>query len=117
MASMLSNVSSGVAALGMLGVQNLLNFFIPSGSGQAAVSMPVMVPLADAIGIHRQIAVLAFQFGDGFSNLFWPTAVATECGLMGIPVEKWYKFMTPLFFMMLGLQVILIIIATSIGFS
>lgn len=117
MASGLSHVSKGFAAVGMVFVQNLLNFFIPSGSGQAAVSMPIMAPLADAIGLERQIAVLAFQFGDGFSNLFWPTVVATECGLMGIPVEKWYKFMGPLFGMMIALQVALIVIATMINYS
>lgn len=117
MASGLARVGSGAAAVGMVIVQNILNFFIPSGSGQAAVSMPIMVPLADAIGMSRQIAVLAFQFGDGFSNLFWPTAVATECGLMGIPVEKWYKFMAPLFGLMVTLQVIMIVIAALINYS
>ncbi|WP_245157038.1 YfcC family protein [Anaerovorax sp. IOR16] len=117
MAGTLTNVGSSIAAVGMVAVQNLINFFIPSGSGQAAVSMPIMVPLADAIGMNRQIAVLAFQFGDGFSNLFWPTSVALECGLMGIPVEKWYRFMGPLFFMMVILQVILVVISTMINFS
>lgn len=117
MASGLRHVNRSVAAVGMVLVQNLLNFFIPSGSGQAAVSMPIMSPLADAIGLNRQIAVLAFQFGDGFSNLFWPTAVATECGLMGIPIEKWYKFMGPLFGIMVLLQIVMIIIATMINYS
>ena len=117
MAGALGKAGTEVAAVGMIFVQNILNFFIPSGSGQAAVSMPIMTPLADAIGLNRQIAVLAFQFGDGFSNLFWPTVVATECGLMGIPVERWYKFMTPLFGMMLGLQVVMIVIATMINYS
>ena len=73
--------------------------------------------LADMLGVTRQTAVLAFQFGDGFSNMFWPTAVATECGLMGLPIEKWYKFITPLFLMMLVLQAIFIIISVAINFG
>lgn len=113
----LAKFATSFAAVGMVIVQNLLNFFIPSGSGQAATSMPIMVPLADSIGLNRQIATLAFQFGDGFSNMFWPTAVATECGLMGLPVEKWYKFITPLFLLMFLAQVILIVVAVMINYG
>lgn len=117
MASCLQGLPREFAAVGMVVVQNLTNFFIPSGSGQAAVSMPIMVPLADTIGLERQIAVLAYQFGDGFSNMIWPTAVATECGLMGIPLQKWYKFMLPLFGLMFLLQIVMIVIATMINYS
>lgn len=106
-----------VAAVGMVIVQNILNFFIPSGSGQAAVSMPIMANLADSIGMSRQVAVLAFQFGDGFSNMFWPTVIATECGIMGIPIQKWYKAMWPFFILMLVAQILLIIVATMIGYQ
>ena len=113
----LTNLSTSIAAIGMVIAQNIINFFIPSGSGQAATSMPIMVPLADAIGMNRQIAVLAFQFGDGFSNMFWPTVVATECGLMGLPIEKWYKFMTPLFIIMVILQFIMITISVLINYG
>lgn len=117
MSNVLTNVSVKFAAVGMVIVQNIINFFIPSGSGQAATSMPIMVPLADSIGLNRQIATLAFQFGDGFSNMFWPTAVATECGLMGLPIEKWYKFMTPLFGIFLLLQFVFIIGAVMINYG
>ena len=97
MANTLSTMPRTIAAIGMVVVQNFINFFIPSGSGQAATSMPIMAPLSDAIGLTRQTAVLAFQFGDGFSNMFWPTSAATVCGLMSLPIEKWYRFITPLF--------------------
>ena len=117
MSNVLANFSIKFAAVGMVIVQNLINFFIPSGSGQAATSMPIMVPLSDAIGLNRQIATLAFQFGDGFSNMFWPTAVATECGLMGLPIEKWYKFMTPLFGIFVVLQIIFIVGAVMINYG
>lgn len=116
LASSLEGTSQYVSAIGMLFIQNLVNFFITGSSSQAAISMPIMAPTAELIGLHKQIAVLAYQFGDGFSNMFWPTIVAFECGLMGIPVNKWYKFVGPLFFIMLILQVIFMIIAVMIGF-
>lgn len=103
------------AAVAMLVVQNIVNFFIPSGSGQAAVMMPIMAPLSDVIGVSREVAVTAYHFGDGFSNMFWPTAVATECGIMGIAMNRWYKFITPLFIMMFLLQALLITGALIFG--
>ncbi|WP_300359049.1 YfcC family protein [Fusobacterium sp.] len=117
MSTILATLPKSIAAIGMIVVQNLINFFIPSGSGQAATSMPIMSSLSDAIGLTRQTAVLAFQFGDGFSNLFWPTSSATICGLMGLPINKWYRFITPLFLIMLVLQVIFIVIAVMINYG
>lgn len=103
-----------ITSLGMLFSQNVINLFITGGPAQAMATMPIMGPVADLAGMDRQIAVLAFQFGDGFSNMFWPTGVAIECGIMGIPMARWYKFMTPLFGIMLVLQVVLIVVATTI---
>ncbi|WZL74030.1 TIGR00366 family protein [Clostridiaceae bacterium 35-E11] len=117
MSSALTHVPTVFTAQAMLVFQNLINFFIPSGSGQAATSMPIMTPLADILGINRQIAVLAFQFGDGFSNLFWPTQVAIECGIAGIPLAKWYKYFGPLFLCMFILQMIFIAIAVGINYG
>lgn len=117
MASTLSTMPRTIAAVGMVVVQNFINFFIPSGSGQAATSMPIMAPLADAIGLTRQTAVLAFQFGDGFSNMFWPTSAATVCGLMSLPIEKWYRFITPLFLFMFLLQIVFMVIAVAINYG
>lgn len=116
MASLLEGTSGYISALTMLIIQNLLNFFIPSGPGQAAVSMPIMSAFADVSGMTRQLAVLAFQFGDGFSNIFWPTMVCMMCGIMKIPVGKWYKFVTPLFGLLFLAQVILVMIAVFIGY-
>ncbi|MFZ4520060.1 MAG: YfcC family protein [Bacteroidales bacterium] len=86
--------------------QGFLNFFVPSGSGQAALTMPLMAPLADLIGITRQTAVLAFQLGDGlFTNIF-PTSGVTMgvLAIAKIPYEKWVRFMLPLsvIFLILG---------------
>jgi len=86
--------------------QGFMNFFVPSGSGQAALTMPLMAPLADLIGITRQTAVLAFQLGDGlFTNIF-PTSGVTMgvLAIANIPYDKWVRFMIPLsvIFLILG---------------
>ena len=116
LAGLLQGTSGVVSGILMVLVQNVINFFIPSGSGQAAVSMPIMAPLADMLNLTRQSAVLAFQFGDGFSNMFWPTSVCMVCGLMGIPLNKWYKFAAPLFGLFITAEIVLMSIAVVIGF-
>ena len=106
---------SWVASEAMLVVQTLLNFLIPSGSGQAVTSMPIMAPLADLVGVSRQVSVLAFQFGDGLSNIVWPTAMAPiMCGIAGVKIEKWWKFIVPIFLALLITQGILIGISTIV---
>ena len=115
MSSILLHLNKMLSAMGMVLIQNLLNFFIPSGSGQAATSMPIMTPIADIIGLNRQVAVVAFQFGDGFSNLFWPTQAAVDCAIAGCSLTKWYKFFGPLFLVLLSLQFIMISIAVLIN--
>ncbi len=115
MSELVKGLPTSMTALGMLVVQNIINFFIPSGSGQAAAVLPIMAPLADLTGVSRQVAVLAYQFGDGFSNLFWPAVAAVGAGLMNVGLDKWYKFITPLFGMMFLLQCALILFAVAIG--
>ncbi len=114
----LSHLPAWLSAVAMLIMQTLLNFFIPSGSGQAAVSMPIMAPVADLLGITRDTAVLAFQFGDGLSNIIWPTAyAAVMAGLAGVPLEKWWKFAFKLFGLIIVVQAILMVIAVAINFG
>jgi uncharacterized ion transporter superfamily protein YfcC len=95
----------------MFVLQTSINFFLPSGSGQAALTMPVMAPLSDLIGVSRQTAVLAFQFGDGFSNLIIPTSPVCMgvLTMAGIPWQKWAKWMIPLqvLFLILGLVLLI----------
>ena len=114
MSNAINGLPTVITSLGMLAVQNVIGFFITSGSGMAVVTMPIMAPLADLVGMSREMAVTAYQFGDGFSNLFWPTAVAMQCGIMGISMDKWYKFITPLFLMMVLLQSIMMIVGSFI---
>lgn len=83
----------------MFAFQTMLNFFVPSGSGQAALTMPIMAPLSDLLGISRQTAVLAFQFGDGLSNLIIPTSGVTMgvLAIAKVPYPVWVKWFWPLF--------------------
>lgn len=110
------HVPTALAAEAMLILQTFLNFFIPSGSGQAATIMPIMAPIADMVGLSRQVAVLAYQFGDGLSNTLWPTCgIMVSCGLAGVPIDRWWKFFLPLFGLMFIAASILLAIAVAIG--
>lgn len=114
----LSHLPIWLSAIFMLIMQTVLNFFIPSGSGQAAVSMPIMAPMADLLGITRDTAVLAYQFGDGLSNIVWPTAFAAiMSGLAGVKLDKWWKFIFPIFFAIIIVQAILMVVAVVSGFG
>lgn len=105
-------------AAGMFVFQSTLNFFIPSGSGQAAVTMPLMAPLSDLLGISRQTAVFAFTCGDGFSNLIIPTSASLMAvlGLAKVPYISWLKFALPLFLIHSVLTIIFLLIAVIIGY-
>ena len=101
--------------VGMFFVQMLINFFIPSGSAQASASMPIMIPMVDLLEINRKVSVLAFQLGDGFSNLIWPTSsIAIMCGLGRFSLQRWYKFFGPFFGAMLLLACCTLFLANAI---
>ncbi|MFQ5511910.1 MAG: YfcC family protein [Candidatus Krumholzibacteriia bacterium] len=118
-ATVLRSFPNVVAAEGMLVFQTFLNFFIPSGSGQAAVTMPLMAPLADVLGLTRQTAVLAFTCGDGFSNTIIPTSgvLMAMLSLAGIPYQKWVRFVLPLFLQLIVLSGIFLAIAVWINYQ
>ena len=117
LSSQLEGLPPVVSALGMLVIQTFINFVIPSGSGQAATIIPLMAPLGDLMGLTREVTVLTFQFGDGFSNLLWPTAnIAIGCGIAGVPLNKWWKFFLPLFGIFFAIQVVFVVGAVLIGF-
>lgn len=87
--------SGKVGALGtMYGIQTFINLFIPSASAKAAVTMPIMAPFSDLIGVSRQATVLAFQFGDGFTNMITPCSgvLMAVLSVAKIPYEKWLRF-------------------------
>lgn len=112
-------VGTELSAVGMMMMQALINFFVPSGSGQAFATMPIMAPLADVVGVERQVAVLAFQFGDGFANLLYPTNIILMAilGIAGIPYDRWFKFAWPLFVKLLVAAGLTLTIAVWMGYS
>lgn len=118
-ASVLEGAGSYVAAAGMLAVQTVCNLFIPSGSGQAYVTMPIMAPLADLTGVTRQTAVLAFQMGDGFTNTIVPTnAVLMGMLAMGrIPYGRWLRFMVPLLLKIYAVALAGLFYAVAVGYA
>jgi len=119
LATPLSSVGAEFSAVGMLFIQSILNFFIPSGSGQAFVTMPLMAPIGDLVGVSRQISVLAFQFGDGLMNMIVPTnpVLMGILGLAGISYDRWFKFIGPLILKLLVLASIALVVAVWIGYS
>lgn len=115
----LGSVPTLLQAPAMLIANTIINVFLTSGSGQAAAVMPIMVPLSDLIGVTRQTAVLAFNFGDGFCNYILPTSTA----LMGIisacniPYDRWMRFMWKIFLLWLIVGTFLLIGAQLIHYG
>ena len=113
MASAVQTLPAGISIAGIYGVQVLLNFLVPSGSGQAALSIPILAPLADLVGVSRQTTVLPYQFGDGFTNVFTPTQGYFMAGLALIKVswEQWVRFIWPLECLWIGTGLVLLLIS------
>jgi uncharacterized ion transporter superfamily protein YfcC len=118
-ATVLGQVPRYVAVVGMLLFESSLNLLVPSGSGQAAVTVPLMAPLADILGLTRQTAVLAFTCGDGFSNTVIPTSgiLMAMLALAKVPYGKWLRFMLPLFLQLMALSVVFLFIAVAIDYT
>jgi uncharacterized ion transporter superfamily protein YfcC len=95
----------------MYGVQNLINLVMPSGSAKAALTMPMMSQFSDLIGVSRQATVMAYQFGDGFTNMITPTSGVTlgVLSVAKIPFDKWFKWILPLIIVMIIIGFILLI--------
>jgi len=118
-ASGLGSMPAVVSAWFMYVFQSVFNFFVVSGSGQAALTMPIMAPLADLVGVTRQVAVLAFQLGDGFTNMIVPTS-AVLMGVLGVARLKWStwaKFMIRLQLVLMALGSVFMVIAVLIGYN
>ena len=120
LASALNGLSPMLTAFGMFVVTDLFNVLIPSGSGKAAIVMPIMVPLADMMDITRQTSVLAFQLGDAFTNVMAPTggeilAALAMCG--GVSFKKWMKYLLPLFICWWIIAFIFLAIAVYTGYG
>jgi len=116
---LVGNFSPMISVQVMYVFQTLTNFFVPSGSGQAALTMPIMAPLSDLLGITRQTAVLAYQFGDGFTNVIIPTSAVTiaALGMGGVPWERWARWVLPLIVLHFALGAIALMGAVMVGWA
>ena len=115
----LAHAPAGVGSIVMFWFNWLFNFFIISGSGQAAIVMPVMTPIADLLGIHRQVAVSAFVYGDAFTNMLFPTSAQLmgALAIAGVPLGKWVKFAQPFLLILSVFTSIYLYILTASGWT
>jgi len=97
----------------------LIEFFVASGSAKAFLMMPILLPLADLVGVTRQVTVTAYCFGDGFSNLVYPThpLLLIVLGLAVVPYPKWLKWTLPLWFWVVVITIIFLGIGVAIGYG
>ena len=116
---MLSGLPAVASAWLMYVFQSVFNFFVTSGSGQAALTMPLLSPLSDIAGVTRQVAVLAFQLGDGFTNVIVPTSapLMATLGVCRIDWGDWAKFCWRFMLLLFVLSSVVVIVAQLMGFS
>ena len=114
-----SQTSPFLAALTVYGLALLIEFFVAAGSAKAFLLMPILLPLADLVGVTRQVTVTAYCFGDGFSNLAYPTnPVLLIClGLTAVSYAKWLKWSLKLWFWVLLITVAFLGLAVAVGFG
>ena len=115
--SPIAGLPTTLAALGMLVVQTALHVPIPSTSGQAVLTLPLLVPLSDLIGLSRQVTVLAYQYGAGLCDLLTPTngALMAMLAAAGVRYEDWLKFALPLYALLMALALMALVVATMVG--
>jgi uncharacterized ion transporter superfamily protein YfcC len=114
--SPLSHLPVWLFALGMTGVQTLVSVPVPSSTGQATLTLPILVPVSDLLGLSRQVTVLAYQYGNGVL-IFTPTigALMAMLSIARVPYEKWLKFAVPLSLLLLVLALAAVGLAVVIG--
>jgi uncharacterized ion transporter superfamily protein YfcC len=117
LAKPLASVGPTASAIGMFVVNAIFSVFVPSGSGQAMIVMPIMAPLADLIGITRQVSVLSYQMGNGLTHIMIPTyGILMGClGIANVPFEKWLRFIAPLALLLGVVMIVAVIIAVKIN--
>lgn len=115
----MNNIGTIASTEIMYGIQTLINIVIPSGSAKAAITMPIMAPFSDLIGISRQTTVMAFQFGDGFTNMITPTSgvLIATLGVARIPWEKWVRFIWKFILVLIVVGALLLIPTVTMSLS
>jgi len=118
LALLLKDMSLYTSAISMSLSQTIINFFIPSGSGQALATLPVMIPLGETLGLTRQTTILAFQIGDGVSNLVNPTlgGLIAMLAMCRVPLDRWLRFIFPVVLVLLLLACTALIVAVATGY-
>ena len=113
----LQQLPVALSALGMMIVQAAIHGPVPSVSGQAVLTMPVLVPMSDLIGLSRQVTVLAYQYGAGLTELVTPTngALMAVTAAAGVKYGDWLAFVVPLYLLLLGLGAAAIVVAVAVG--
>lgn len=116
--NLLNYIPTWLQAPGMLLIHTVINFFITSGNGQAVVTMPVMLPVANIIGMSPETAILALNYGDGFTNIIFPhsAALMSFLALSNVPYQKWLKFVFKLVLIWYVIGSVLLIVAQAIGY-
>ena len=119
LSEMLLGLPKVASAIGMALTQSVTNFFIPSGSGQALATLPVMLPLGDVLGLTSQTTILAFQIGDGLSNLVNPTlgGLIAMLSMCRVPLDRWLRFIFPKMLLFLGLALLALTVAVLIDYN
>lgn len=119
LSSILQGLPLHLSAICMSISQSVINFFIPSGSGQALATLPVMLPLGESLGLNRQITILAFQIGDGLSNLINPTlgGLIAMLSMCRVPIDRWIRFIFPVLISLISLAFLILILAVTINYN
>jgi uncharacterized ion transporter superfamily protein YfcC len=101
----------------MMGLHTLVHLPVPSTSGHAVLTLPVLVPLSDLIGLSRQVTVLAYQYGAGLTNMLWPTngALMAMLAAAGVTFDAWLRFAVPLLLALLALAAVAIGVGVAVG--
>ena len=118
MAEVLWKMPNSLMSWGMFLAHEVINVFVPSGSAQASITMPLMIPMADEAGLSRQTAVLAYQLGDAFTNIVAPTGgeILAALAICRVPFGKWLKFLLPLFAIWIVTALLFLSVAVRIGY-
>jgi len=119
LAELLQGLPLYASAISMSISQCVINLFIPSGSGQALATLPVMLPLGEVLGLTNQTTILAFQIGDGVTNLVNPTlgGLIAMLAMCRVPLDRWIRFILPVVGSVLIISWVFLLIAVSIGYS
>lgn len=118
LSQLLAGLPLYASAISMSISQCVINLFIPSGSGQALATLPIMLPLGEVLGLTNQTTILAFQIGDGVTNLVNPTlgGLIAMLSMCRVPLDRWIRFILPVVGMVLIISWLFLLLAVSIGY-